>query len=434
MNKIIIFFISIIFITGCSLNKNSKFWTKTKNIPEEKNENYKEIFVEEDALEKELNVNISINFENNINNNLKIRNYFNNDGRLNYDGELKKSSRYKFSKIKNFYQFEPAISFNNKNLIFFDNKGSILKFNENSKLIWKKNFYSKSEKRLKPKLNFIIDGKNLVIADNIAKLYSLNIDSGELNWSQNGSYPYNSEIKKINNKFFVIDYKNTLKCYDLSDGKECWELKTEDSFTMANSKFSLIIIKNDVIFSNSIGDITAVDINTGLIKWQLPTQSSNILNETYNFKISKLVSDENSIYFSNNKNQFYSIDYKTGTINWINEINSNLTPIINDNFIFTVSNEGYLYVLDKIKGNIIRINYLFENYKLKIRKKIKPIGFSIGNTNLYLTNNDGKMIIVDLNSGKVIDIQKISGNLVSKPFIYNQNLFVIKNGSITQYN
>ena len=203
---------------------------------------------------------------------------------------------------------------------------------------------------------------------------------------------------------------------------------------MSNSKFSLIIIKNDVIFSNSIGDITAVNINSGLITWQLPTQSSNILNETYNFKISKLVSDENSIYFSNNKNQFYSIDYKTGTINWINEINSNLTPIINDNFIFTVSNEGYLYVLDKIKGNIIRINYLFENYKLKIRKKIKPIGFSIGNTNLYLTNNDGKMIIVDLNSGKVIDIQKISGNLVSKPFIYNQNLFVIKNGSITQYN
>ena len=203
---------------------------------------------------------------------------------------------------------------------------------------------------------------------------------------------------------------------------------------MANSKFSLIIIENDVIFSNSIGDVTAVDINSGLIKWQLPTQSSNILNETYNFKVSKLVSDENSIYFSNNKSEFYSIDIETGTINWINEINSNLTPIINDNFIFTVSDEGYLYVLDKTKGDIIRINYLFENYKLKVREKIKPVGFSIGNTNLYLTNNDGKMIIVDLNSGKVIETRKISGNLVSKPFIHNQNLFIIKNGSITQYN
>jgi hypothetical protein len=49
--------------------------------------------------------------------------------------------------------------------------------------------------------------------------------------------------------------------------------------------------------------------------------------------------------FPNNKSEFYSIDIETGTINWINEINSNLTPIINDNFIFTVSDEGYLYVL-----------------------------------------------------------------------------------------
>ena len=112
MNKIIIFFISIIFINGCSFNKNSKFWTQSQNIQEENNPNYKEIFVEQDALSQELNTNLSINLKNNINNNLRIRNFYNNDGRLNYDGVLKKSSRYKFSKIKNFYQFEPTISFN----------------------------------------------------------------------------------------------------------------------------------------------------------------------------------------------------------------------------------------------------------------------------------------------------------------------------------
>ena len=73
-----------------------------------------------------------------VNSNLVIRNYYNNDGRLDYNGELKKSSRYKFSKIKNFYQYEPTISFNKNNLIFFDNKGSIIQFNDKSKLIWKK--------------------------------------------------------------------------------------------------------------------------------------------------------------------------------------------------------------------------------------------------------------------------------------------------------
>ena len=192
--------------------------------------------------------------------------------------------------------------------------------------------------------------------------------------------------------------------------------------------------KRQVIFSNSIGDITAVDIETGVIIWQLPTQSSSIINETYNFKISKLVSDGNSIIFSNNKNEFHSIDVKTGTINWINEINSNITPIITENLIFTVSNEGYLIVIEKNNGNIIRVTDLFKNYKLKKRKNINPVGFVIGNTNLYLTNTDGKMIVVDLSLGDIKKIEKISGDFISRPFIFNQNLFVIRNGSIIQYN
>ena len=67
-------------------------------------------------------------------------------------------------------------------------------------------------------------------------------------------------------------------------------------------------------------------------------------------------------------------------MNWINEINSNLTPITIGDLIFTVSNEGFLYVVEKNKGNIIRVNDLYINYKTKKRKVIKPIGFAIGDT------------------------------------------------------
>ena len=432
MNRLIVFIISIFFLTQCSVSEKINPW-KGKEKKIEKVKKKTRVLSDDKKIITEFNQNLKLDLTDIKTSNKTVDNK-NNFGIQDYEGLINKIGNYKFAKLENINQLNFKPIFLDDGLIYFDKKGTIIRYDDNQKILWKKNYYSKAEKKLKPKLNFIVQGENLVIADNIAKLYSLNINSGELNWSQNNSYPFNSEIKKSKNKFFVVDYKNTLKCYNFNDGKECWELKTEESFTMANSKFSLIIIENDVVFSNSIGDITAVDINSGLITWQLPTQSSNILNETYNFKTSKLVSDENSIYFSNNKNQFYSIDSKTGTINWINEINSNLTPLINNNLIFTISDEGYLYVLDKIKGNIIRVNYLFENYKLKVRKKIKPIGFSIGNTKLYLTNSDGKMIIVDLNLGNVIAIQKISGNFVSKPFIHNQNLYVIKNGSIIQYN
>ena len=146
MNKILIFLISLFFISGCSFNKNSKFWTASQNIPKEKKQNYEEIFVKDKALQKELNTNITINLGNISFSDKRTRDYFNNEGRLNYNGVLKKSSRYKFSKIKNFNKFEPEILFNKNDIIFFDNKGSILKFDKNSKLIWKKNYYTKSEK------------------------------------------------------------------------------------------------------------------------------------------------------------------------------------------------------------------------------------------------------------------------------------------------
>ena len=432
MNKLIIFLIALFFLNQCSLNEDSRIWKdKKKNL--ETQPNIKKVFFKKKKNLVEFNQELKIDLAN-IKTNNKIIDSKNNYGSQKYEGALSKIGNYKFSKLEDINQINFKPIFLNDGLIFFNKKGSIIRYNDTQKVLWKQNHYSKVEKKLNPKLFFVIDNENLIIADNIAKYYSVNVNSGELNWSKKNTYPFNSEIKKNKNKIFVVDYKNTLRCYDIKDGSECWNLQTENSFTISNSKYSLIIIKDIIIFSNSIGDITGVDIETGLITWQLPTQNSSIINETYNFKISKLVSDGNSVFFSNNKNEFYSIDAKTGTINWINEINSNLTPIISKNLIFTVSNEGYLFVVEKNKGNIIRITDLFKNYKIKKRKYIEPVGFAIGNTKLYLSNIDGNIIIVDLNLGNVIRIEKVAGDFISRPFIYNQNLYVIKNGSIVQYN
>ena len=431
MNRLLIFIISLFFLNNCSLNENSRIW-KNKKDNSINPKNIKKIFSEKKII-TQFNQELKLDLAN-IKINNKVVDNQNNYGFQNYSGSIDKVGNYKFSKLDdvNELNFKPV--FLNDGLIFFDKKGSIIRYDNNQKILWKKNHYSKLEKKLKPKLNFALVDQNLLITDSISKYYSINVNSGELIWSKNNIYPFNSEIKRGKNKIFVVDYKNTLRCYNINDGSECWNLPTEDSFTISSSNFSLIIDGELIIFTNSIGDVTAVDIDSGLITWQLPTQSSSIINETYNFKVSKLVSDNKSIYFSNNKNEFYSIDVKTGTTNWINEINSNLTPIISGNLIFTVSNEGYLYVIEKNNGNIIRISDLYLDYKIKKRKNVKPIGFAIGDKKLYLTNTDGKMIIVDLNLGKVIGVEKISGNFTSRPFIFNQSLFVIRNGSIIQYN
>ena len=432
MTRVIILILSLFLLNHCSFNENSRIWKdKEKNLESKKN--IKKVFSEEKKISSEFNQELKLDLTK-IKTNNKIIDNKNNYGSQNYGGLVKKIGSYKFGKFEEINQLNFKPVFLDNGLIFFDKKGSIIRYNNNQKVLWKKNHYSKAEKKQKPKLNFVLDAENLLVTDSIAKYYSININSGELNWSKNNTYPFNSDIKKYKNKIFVIDYKNTLRCYEIKNGNECWNLKTEDSFTISNSKLSLIVVDDLVVFSNSIGDITAVDIETGLIIWQLPTQSSSIINETYNFKISKLVSDGSSIYFSNNRNEFYSVDFKNGIINWKNEISSSITPVITGNLIFTVSEDGYLLVIEKNKGNIIRVTDLLKNYKIKKRKDIKPVGFAIDDTTLYLTNSDGKMILADLSIGNIKTIEKVSGDFVSRPFIFNQNLFVIRNGSIVQYN
>jgi len=426
--KIIAIFFSLILISNCSFNSNSRIWNDQKNEIEQ-NENIVEIFGTKEVATKEFNSNISIDFSDTAPQNLK----YNNFGSYDYKARLEKVEGYRFSKFNSLDGLNSKPLFLKDGLIYFDKKGALLRFDQNSKVIWKNNFYSKSEKKLNPILSLALDENNLVIVDNISKVYSVNLNTGELNWSKNNPYPFNSEIKIHNESFFAIDFNNALRCFKIIDGSECWNLATESSFTISNTDYSLAIIDNQVIFNNSIGDITAVDISSGLIIWQLPTQSSNIINQTYNFKLSNLVSDGKSIFFSNNRNEFYSVDIKTGSLNWKNDISSKLTPIILDEFILTISEDGHLFTIQKEQGNILRINDIYSLYKAKKRKDIKPEGFVIANNKIFLTNNNGHLIVINLKTGKIEQIKKIAREKISKPYIFNQHLYLVKNGTIVKY-
>ena len=85
-----------------------------------------------------------------------------------------------------------------------------------------KNYYKKTEKKLNPNLSFLKHGKNLLIADNLSKIYLVNLTTGALIWSKYNTYPINSDLKTFEDKFFLVDFNNTLKCFYIKDGSECW--------------------------------------------------------------------------------------------------------------------------------------------------------------------------------------------------------------------
>ena len=319
-------------------------------------------------------------------------------------------------------------------LIFFNDKGTILNFSNDNKLIWKNNIYSKNEKKQNPVLYFASNKKILVVADTIAKYYAINVDTGKLIWSKNSSSPFNSQVKIFKDKFFVIDFENILRCYSLKDGKEIWNVKTEKSFIKSQQKLSFIINNNRLVFINTLGDLSSIDVETGNLVWQTPTQSSSIYENYFSLKNSDLIAENNNIYFSNNQNDFFAIDERNGVIKWKQTLNSNLRPTFADGLIFTVTLEGYLAVIDSRNGNILRMTSIFGQIKSFKKKKVKPEGFIVTEDKIFLSLSNGRIIIVETLNGKTLDIIKIDNEKISRPYVLNNNMFIVRDNAILKLN
>ena len=432
MNKNFCLVIFFIFLIGCSIDNKSGIWSKNEKIKSANQ--YKDIIFEDNKeVSQELNKNIKIYIKDKYTLNNKKNYYNNNTGIKNYDGNLKQIKKIKFSKIKNFSKFKPDILYSeNGNIYFFNSKGTVIKFSKNLEVIWEKNIYSKKEKKLNPLLNLAIEKNTLILTDNLSNYYALNVLNGDLLWRKTNSAAFNSEIKIADNKIFTVDYDNILKCFSIENGNLLWEYQTENTLIKSTKKTSLVLNENKVIFLNHTGDLNTLDQNGNLI-WQTPTSKSIIYEDSFTNIYSDIVLDNNTIYFSNNKNEFFAISLDTGSVKWRKKINSSIRPTITKDLIITISDNGFLIILDKKNGKLVRST----NIKLKFKKKkwddLVNNGFLVGKNKIYLSTN-GKLNIIDLSDGlskKIVDLNK---KFIARPYIYEKSMYILSSNQIIKYN
>ena len=280
MNRLLLLSFTLLLLNACSFDTKSGIWTEKKNLVLE-NSKPVDVFVKEEILKKEFNSDVEVTLKSKKVNNSTTSILANNNGRINYKGKLKKISKYKFSKINNFEYYELELIFDNNNIFFFDKTGSIIKFDSNSDIIWKKNYYNKQEKKLRPVLTLAKNFETLVVADNLSKYYAIDLKNGELLWSRYNQSPFNSQIKTYKDMFFIIDFKNVLRCISIKDGTELWNVKGNNTFIKSQKKLSIVIIDDALYYNDSAGNITAININDGNMLWQTPTQNSTIFEDTF---------------------------------------------------------------------------------------------------------------------------------------------------------
>ncbi len=417
-----------ILLISCSFDNKSGVWTGSDNTKKKKiNTNLKPIFKERtnDINKKKISNLESIVFDKTIKYEQWLQSYQNNSNFVNSKafkniGSFKKYARASKSKI-------------NKNVLFFDNKifisnekGDIIIFSTlSNQIIFKYNFYKKKFKKTKKKIHLILSNNNLIVADNLGYVYSLNYEENKIEWAKNFLIPFRSNLKIKDDILFLSDEKNKIILLNVNNGKKLDELYTQPAKSVSKfiSNFSIDKLGN-LLFLSTAGTLYSLDlVNNKKINWIYNFNQNNQII----FDAKPIIVTDDSIYIStNNKIVAFNFD---GRRKWEFDINSKVSPAISGNIIYTVSQNNNLVLIKKDTGEIFYSENIHSIIKDSINKDYKK-KIKIFNKLLLLNK---KILLISDNSYFVeLGMEKkiILNSIKRNAFKISSNLIFIKNNMI----
>ena len=420
-------------LSSCSFDNKTGIWKNEKNDIDDESNIFKE-FKTVTTFENKFNKIIPFDNKNKFQllkpiNNLEWNDEFfglnNNLKNFQYD-DLNKII-LKSKKLSNNKVFE-RILFANNHLIINDEKGNIIIYSiSRKKTIYKFNFYKKKYKKIKKKLNLIIENDIIYVSDNIGYLYSFNYKHNKLVWAKNYKIPFRSNLKIFNNKIIVSNQNNNLFFLDKINGDLIKFIPTEETIVKNNFINNLSIDdKNNLFFLNTYGSLYSIDAKNMKINWFLNLNQSTDVNPSNLFKSVQIVSNENKVLIGSN-NKTFIIDKNSGFIENKFIFAPLIKPIINKTYAFLITENNYLISIDLSTNKILYSSYINQEIAnfLNVNKKnveIQSFMLLSNKITIFLKNS----FVLNFNSiGKLQSVKKLPSKLNSIPIIINKLLYFL---------
>jgi outer membrane protein assembly factor BamB len=430
--KLFYFLLILIFFSSCSFDDKSGIWNSENVISKKEKDlfkDFKALNVSNQGFQKVIPITKDFRFKDLVSTENKNwnDNLFNSSNNLknfryneNYQLIFKSKKISKFKLDDNFLFAEGVI-------ISSDYKGNIIIFSINeNKIISKYNFYRKKYKKVKKKLNIIIENDLAYVSDNLGYIYALKYKENKILWAKKHEVAFRSNIKIYKNKIIVSNQNNQLYFINKNDGETLSIIPTEE--TVIKNKFQNNLSLNNKIsfFINTFGSLYAVNNDTMRIIWFINLNQSLDLNPSNIFTGNQIINEDDKLVISSNEFT-YIIDQKSGsTLHKLNFSNI-LKPIIIDNYLFAITKNKFLVALNINNGQIIYSYDLNNKIAKFLNTKIKDAEFK----NLMILN--GKIIIFLKNSfflifninGSLEQIRKLPTKINSYPIIIDGSLMYL---------
>ena len=441
--RIVYYILIITFLQNCSFDNKSGIWKNSSEEIKRTDKNFKDF--EKVVLENENFFNETVELDkkfkfylnppkspknwndlfynaNNVNDN------FSYSGKNEIVFQSKKLSRNRINK---------NILYDRNLLISSDSKGNIIIYSlKNKKILHKYNFYKKKFKNIEKKLYYILSDGLLYVSDNVGYLYAYNYLENNIIWAKKFNAPFRSNLKIDNKKLFLSDENNNLFIIETKNGNILRKIPSEEVLIKNNFENNIAMNNEYLFFLNNFGSLYSVNKENLRVNWFVNVNSSldSNINKLFSSNEIKIFND-NLIISSNNILQV--INNVNGSTKFKIPISSKIPPIINNDYIFVISNNNFLISVQISSGKIIysyEINQLISDY-LNIKKKkvnINLIRLINNQIFVFLDNSYVVKLSIDGSIKEIFKLpRKINSNLIfienSLIYLNNKNRIIILN-------
>jgi outer membrane protein assembly factor BamB len=317
-----------------------------------------------------------------------------------------------------------------ENFVFFsDEKGKIYKFDTISqKIIWELKIYESTYNNYPKNIALFLNGDFLFAADNLGFIYSIDAQTGKTIWQQNYGIPFSSHLNFHKGVLYVVNQNSRLYAFNPLDGQKIWSFESLSGLIKPSRSSNISLHDNKLLFSNDIGDITAIDLNQQVITWTKNILSQNSISNNLVFKISNILIDKKDVYVSSNSGDLFNLNLETGEIKWSQKLSSIQNHISSDKYLFVLTENGFVIAFNKINGTILWSLNLTK-FSKNNKTSLDYYGLLLASNNLYATSSNGDIYKISANDGKYISHKKINNDLSRAPIIVDNKLLILNRSS-----
>ena len=304
-------------------------------------------------------------------------------------------------------------------------------FDEEGKLLWRKDLTPPGEKS-----GDIFGGgfsfgqDQLFVTLGYGFLLSLNPSTGEENWSQRLIGSGNNTPIFNDGLVYLVSGDAKAWAIDANKGRVKWTVDTIGNETNLISNNAPAVSDKYAVFGLGNGEIYVTFKKGGYVLWNSSLTGRNdsrVLSAIDDIVASPVVIDRN-IYAADGSGKVVSLKIESGERNWTAPYGSNGNFWIADKSLFFISDTNKLVRLDIKTGKTVwhtELPFLSHERIFQSKKNIQHYGPIIAGNQLIVVSSDGYFRFYDPKTGEQKNKLKTKARATVNPIVVNETLYLI---------